>query len=356
MSTITSDRATENIERDLASRASVSENLSNQASSTSPQQQREAFDTMSASRSSSGSDLPKVMLVGNDNGGADSLKGAEVKTGGYNALVGAKVPAGAVGIETKLGRVYPEPLQPGWHWKNPLAHVEMMSTRLIADTVKAQASSHDLQQVTTELTVPFSIKPESGPAIYSKIGNVDKIEEVVINPGVLESVKAVAAKYTAEQLVTKREEVKTLTEELLKDYINTTLQEKGIPGAINVGNIAITHFNFSDDFNHSIELKVKAEQDALRAENEKKQKVTEAEAYRDSEKAKADGDAYSTKVKAQAEADAIKIRAEALKTNPKVVDLEAVKKWDGKLPVYTGNNPVPFINGDKLKEAGEQKK
>ncbi len=332
------------IEADLTKRVAGSEPLLPLAT-VSGADHSAALAAMSSGDSKS---LPGMMLVSAES--PDSLQGASISPGGYNALVGAKVPAGAVGVISRLGKVFPDALEPGWHWKNPLSHVEMMSTRLIADTVKAQAASHDLQQVTIELTIPFSLNPKSAPEVFQKIGNLDQVESVVINPGVLESVKAVAAKYTAEEIITKREEVKDTTEELLKKYIATTLEQKGISDAIGIGNIAITHFNFSDDFNKSIELKVKAEQDALRAENEKRQKVTEAEAQRDSEKAKADGEAYATEVRSKAEAAAIQRRGEALRDNPQVIDLEKVHQWDGKLPVYTGNAPIPFINVDDVKQ------
>jgi len=161
----------------------------------------------------------------------------------------------------------------------------------------------------------------------------------------MESVKAVTAQFTAEELVTQREKVKALIEDQIKSYIRVALAEKKLPGAIDVGTVAITHFDFSPDFNNSIEQKVKAEQDALRAENEKRQKVTQAEAERDSQKARADGEAYSIEVRSKADAAAIQRKADALRANPNLIQLNAVDKWDGKLPQYmTSGAPLPFLN------------
>ena len=90
---------------------------------------------------------------------------------------------------------------------------------------------------------------------------------------------------------------------------------------------------------------MKAEQDALRAENEKEQKVTQAEAERDSTKAVADGEAYSIEVRSKAEAAAIQRKADALRANANLVQLNAVDKWDGKLPAYmSGQAPLPFLS------------
>lgn len=340
--------ARQEIADELNQRSQQHDHAMAQVNAMNHSESRVAFRQMALAATAADKGLPGVMLV------ADSNQHDNLDPGGYNAFIGAKVPSGAVGVVTQFGKVYAEPLSEGWNWKSPLKHVIMVSTRLQADTVKAQAASQDLQQVTTELTVPFSLKASSAPQVYQKIGNLEQVEAVVINPGVLESVKAVTAKYTAEELITKREEVKMKVEDALKHYVDHTLEEKGLSGAVDIGNVAITHFDFSEDFNRSIELKVKAVQDALRAENEKRQKVTEAEATRDSQKAKADGEAYAIEVKSKAEAAAIQRRADALKANPHIVDLNAVEKWDGKLPVYTGNGQVPFINLKDIKEAQDQ--
>jgi len=341
-----------NIESDLNTRATASDNLSAQVNATPASEQREAIAAMTQG-SSSNSAVPELTLV-DGNPARDALHPAEIQVGGYNAVIGAKVPAQAEGVLTQIGYVYDQALDPGWHFKAPWQHVYMMPTNLIANTVRAQAGSHDLQQVTTELTIPFHMSKGFGPKVFQKIGTLEKVEAVVINPGVLESLKAVCAQYTAEELITKRAEVKDKVEEKLKSYIHNALEERGLDGAIQIGKLAITHFEFSDGYNKSIEAKVKAAQDALRAESEKKQRVTEAEGIRDAIKAKADGDAYATDVRSKAEALAIQRRADALKANPGLIDLNAVEKWDGKLPVYTGG-PAPFIKVPDAKEL-EQKR
>jgi len=253
---------------------------------------------------------------------------------------------GKVGIAITLGYVGRTAWNPGLHLKWPLlTSVVQMSTRLEKHPVNAPAASQDLQLVTAEVTVPFSLKADSAPDVYQKLGTQETLQGTLIDPGVMESVKAITAQFTAEQLVTERERVKAKIEEQIKTYIREALTQKSLAGAIEIGNVAITHFDFSKDFNDSIEAKVKAEQDALRAENEKKQKVTQAEAERDSLKARADGAAYSIEVQSRAEAAAIQRKADALKANPNLIQLNAVDKWDGKMPQYMGGQtPLPFLN------------
>lgn len=51
---------------------------------------------------------------------------------------------------------------------------------------------------------------------------------------------------------------------------------------------------------------------------------------------------------ANGEAQAIQVQAQAIRTNPEIIQLEAVKKWDGHLPTYTGASaPLPFIGVGK---------
>lgn len=45
-----------------------------------------------------------------------------------------------------------------------------------------------------------------------------------------------------------------------------------------------------------------------------------------------------------AEAKSMSIRANALTKNKALVQYEAVKKWDGKLPTYLMGNSIPFVN------------
>lgn len=256
------------------------------------------------------------------------------------------VPAGSVGVPITLGEVGNSSWDPGPHLKWPfVTSVTEMSTRLEKHSASAPAASKDLQQVTAEVAVPFSLNGSMAPRVFQSLGSVEMLTATIIDPGVMESVKAVTAKYTAEELVTQRERVKGALEEQIRTYVRQALAAKRLPGAIVIGEVAITHFDFSKDFNDSIEQKVKAEQDALRAENEKRKQVTQAEGNRDSNKAEADGDAYALDVRSRAEAAAIQRKADALRANPVLVQLNAVDKWDGKLPYYmSGSAPLPFLD------------
>ncbi len=255
------------------------------------------------------------------------------------------VNSGHVGVVRTLGAVQPIPLPEGFHLKKPfLDRVEEMDIRLTKEESQAGAASKDLQNVSTKVTVQYSLTGAVAPKTYQKIGVRRTVAATLINPAILESVKAVTAKYTAEELVTRRAEVKLQTQEAIDKFIQITLKQKDAEGALTIANVAITDFDFSTEFNRAIEEKVKAEQDALKAVNEKLRRVTQAEAAAAERTLAADAQAYEIEVASKARADAIRREAQALKNNPELIQLRMAEKWDGVLPRVTGEGMIPLIN------------
>ncbi len=260
------------------------------------------------------------------------------------------VESGHVGVVRTLGAVQPKALPEGFHMKKPfMDKVEQIDIRLTAASAKAVSASKDLQTVQTQVTLQYSITGELAPVIFQKIGKRSTVSLTLIEPAIQESVKAITAKYTAEQLVTKRAEVKVEIQEAINNFISITLDEKGIsPNALRIANIAITDFDFSDEFNKAIELKVKAEQEALQAKNEKIRRVTQAEAAAEEKKLAASAQAFEIEVASKARAAAIEREAKALKNNPQIIQLRLAEKWDGTLPKFSGSGTVPLLNVDSL--------
>ena len=258
------------------------------------------------------------------------------------------VDSGHVGVVRTLGEVQETALQEGFHMKKPfLDDIVEVEVRLRKAASDASAASKDLQVVTTQVAVQYSLSGDVMPRTYQRIGRGAAIVEAnVINPAIQESVKSITAQYTAEELVTKRAEVKLQMQAAIDANINTTLTQKEAPGAIAIANVAITDFEFSDEFNRAIEEKVRAEQEALKAENEKVRRVTQAEAAAAERQLEADAEAYKLEVESKARAEAIRREAEALKDNPDLIALRIAEKWDGQLPQFTGGGAIPLLNLD----------
>ncbi len=255
------------------------------------------------------------------------------------------VESGHVGIVRTLGAVQPVPLPEGFHFKKPfIDKIEQIDVRLTKAQSNSAAASKDLQTVQTQVTVQYSIMGPTAPETFQKIGNRDVVAATIIEPAIQESVKAITAQYTAEQLVTKRAEVKLQIQEAIDNFIDVTLKDKNVPAALKISNVAITDFEFSEEFNKAIELKVRAEQEALQAKNEKTKRVTQAEASYQEQKLAADAAAYDIEARSKAKADAIEREAKALKNNPELIQLRLSEKWDGTLPKFTGGEAIPFID------------
>ena len=101
--------------------------------------------------------------------------------------------------------------------------------------------------------------PELMPLTLQKVGTRAVVERTLsIDPSILESVKAITALYTAEELITKRDEVKTMIQQKISSFLNESTEEKNLAGLLIIANVAITDFDFSTEFNRAIEEKGKS--------------------------------------------------------------------------------------------------
>ncbi|MGC6366890.1 MAG: prohibitin family protein [Candidatus Marinamargulisbacteria bacterium] len=259
------------------------------------------------------------------------------------------VESGHVGVIKRLGAVQPQQLNEGFHFKLPVIDdVVQLDIRLRKVSNDSISASKDLQTVRTEVSVQYSLNGNIAPKSFQKIGIRQVIESTLIEPAIQESVKSVTALYTAEELITQREQVKLKIQEEVEQFIEITLERKGVTAALSIANVAITDFAFSNEFNRAIELKVKAEQEALQAKNEKTRRVTQAEAAAAEKKLAAEAEAFQISIESKARAAAIKREANALKGNPALIQLRMAEKWNGELPRFTSNGSIPMFDASSM--------
>ena len=241
------------------------------------------------------------------------------------------VPAGTRAvIYSSVSGVQMEPLGEGFHLKVPyLQTANILSVQVQKTEYDTTAASKDLQNVQTKLAVNFHITPEVTPKLFQSYGA--DIVENVIHPAVNETVKAVMAQYPAEELVTKREEVKNKIE---------TLLASGLAKAnITVDNVYLTNFEFSKDYSEAIEAKQVAQQQVLKSEQDLQRIKVEAD---------------QKVAQAKAEAQSLQLQREVI--TPNLIALRqieafqaAIAKWDGKLPeTMVGGQTGALLN---LKES-----
>ena len=229
------------------------------------------------------------------------------------------VKAGHTGVVVTMGAVEDNFLTEGFHFKIPFVQsVVQMNNQTKKVTADGSAASRDLQTVTYSVEVNYKVANASSAMLYRSVGL--SYETTIIQPAIQESVKAVTANFTAEELITQRAAV--------GEEIKGTLQAKILTYGLTVEVFNIVNFEFSEEFNRAVEAKQTAQQNALKAQQdlerieiEAKQKVTQA----------------------QAEADSIKLIQEMLKTSPEYIEYIKWSTWNGVLPQVMTNGSNDFI-------------
>lgn len=228
---------------------------------------------------------------------------------------------GKTGVLLTLGKVSPTTIPNGIHVKIPIAQkIVKVNIQTQKYEAEASAASQDLQIVTSKIATNYHLEASAVPNLYKDVGL--NYATTIIMPMEQEVVKSATAKFTAEQLITKREEVRLE----IKDTLIERLASRGIV----VEEVSIVNFDFSAQFNNAIEAKVTAEQNALAAKNKLAQVEYEAQ---------------QRVTQAKGEADAIAIQAQAINSQGgrDYVQLQAIGKWNGQLPTFVGSQNMPFI-------------
>lgn len=216
------------------------------------------------------------------------------------------VNTGEIGVVTRFGKVTGRELSEGAHlvWPFGVEQVNIYDIKIQKETEEARSSSKDLQDVNSTLTLNYSLEPGRIKDIHQNVGT--NYREKLIVPAVQEVFKASSAKFSANELITQRAEV--------KNDAQTLLSERLIEFGIVVDELSITNFQFSDTFIQAIEDKQIAEQNAQRAKFNLEASKTDAEAQQ--------------------------VQAETL--SPLFLQKQAIEKWDGKLPEYLGGGDSVF--------------
>lgn len=230
--------------------------------------------------------------------------------------------AGERGVVMKLGKVQPYILNEGFHVRTPFQdEIRTINVKTKTTGIDGVAGSSDSQAVTFKAAVNWRMNPNRVNVTYQKVGDENDVETNLIKNKGPDSIKAAISRSTAIDFQKNREDVRKAAISLLRERVGDV--------AI-IDDISFTDIDFSKQFNDAIEEKVTAEQNAI------------------AEKNKLEGVKYQAQQKiesAKAEAESIRIQTEALSQNDKLIDLRAVERWNGVLPVNMyGSAPLPFLN------------
>ncbi len=242
-----------------------------------------------------------------------------------------EVGPGQRGVVLNFGAVQDNVLGEGLHFRIPVVQevilLDVRVQKVVTDTI---AASSDLQDVTSSIALNYHLIPDKANIVYQTIGI--SYRERIIDPAILEVVKAVSARYSAEELITKRPQV--------SEAMRTSLMERLERYNIEVDAFSIVAFSFSKVFTEAIEAKQTAEQLAHKAK-------------RDLERVKIEAEQKVTAAKAEAES----LRLQRANISPDLIELrkieanlKAIEKWDGILPQVVGTGGVPLIGLGDVEE------
>ena len=277
------------------------------------------------------------------------------------ALAGCtKVPAGNVGVKVYLlggsKGVDTEELGPGRYWIGINEELYLFPTFTQnytwtqdwmdenGDGKKQEGEladeSIDFQtieglSVSADVGISYHVDPTKVSVLFQKYRKgIDEITDIYLRNMVRDALVSAASTRKIESVYGSGKA------ELLKD-VEARVKEQVLPYGIVLEKLYWAgDFRLPQSVVQSVNAKIEATQRAQQRENE----VAEAKAAADKQIAQARGEAESRIINAKAEAEALRIRGEALSSNPRLVELNAIEKWDGKLPYINGGGALPFVS------------
>ena len=237
------------------------------------------------------------------------------------------IPTGFVGVKTRFGQVQDTMLNEGLNLKVPfIEKIVLMDCRTQKTEYTMEASSKDLQKISNfKIAINYNITSDTANKLYRSVG-VD-YKSIIVEPAIQEAMKATVANYTAEELITKRNEVS----EFALDKLSPKLQENGIT----LTSLNILDLSFSKEFDTAVEQKQIVEQETQKAQYElEKAKV---ENQKKIENAQADAEVM--------EAQNAQITDNYLRLKEIENQKAMIEKWNGQLPTtMTGSDVSSIFN------------
>jgi regulator of protease activity HflC (stomatin/prohibitin superfamily) len=249
-----------------------------------------------------------------------------------------RVPAGHRGVLLTFGKVHEVNLDEGLHIISPWQHVVSMPVMIQKAEITESTASNDLQEITTRLAVHYRVREDSAWVVYQTM-RMDYLH-LLVEPVIMEELKATTADWSAEQLITDRP--------LVVIQLQETLDNRLQPYGIDVLTVNFIDFQFSKEFWDAIERKVVATQDALTEKNkveiaryQQRQAIITAEGQYNVTVISANAEALKKVISADAEARRITIEANATATairqitsqmTPEYAQYLYLTRWDGILP------------------------
>ena len=192
--------------------------------------------------------------------------------------------------------------------------------------ISTQAYSKDAQTMNIAMNVQYKIDSAKALDIANQYGTIDMLANRIQSIAI-EKTKATLSSYSAMNIIETRSQISPQVEGIIKDAVNDEY-------CVEIVAVVLTNIDFSDAFEKTVEDKMIAEQEKLKAEYEKATAIVNAE--KELEVAKLGAQAKIEKAKADAEAQIEVARAEAAAVKLKSIEVARALGFSIKEVEVTG--------------------
>lgn len=225
------------------------------------------------------------------------------------------IPANSIGIlySPLNGGVQDRTLGEGVQVKSPIDEVYIISTEVQTKHIDSlMGQTIDSQFLTMSVDVKYYVDKARAFDVFKRFKTLSNVDNSLILPATQRAIEQATTKYNIiEVLGEKRSDVYNL--------IEAALTERFAKDGITLHSITFLDTDGGEEI-----------EQAIRAEAVAKKAVKTAEQVR----LEAEIDAETRIIQAEAEAEEKRILSSAIAENPEILELEWIKKWDGKLPTF----------------------
>jgi len=261
------------------------------------------------------------------------------------------------------------PIGPGLHFKTPVIetvdHLQVSLTTFQAADLGVYTI--DNQSVRIGIGLSYRVPPDAVFKLLYGVGRSGNVDiDGNLRPIVADRALRVFARRNTVSISAERESIANEIHRSIQEAVEQSF-------GIEVVDLQLSRIEYSAAFTQSVEAAVRAKNDALQAENtvakiryegepakvqaeaqsiavttrsegEARAAVVRARAEKEAAVLRAEGEAQATTLLGQAQASAVQQVGAAVAANPRVVDYETARRWDGKLPAtMLGGGTVPLL-------------
>ncbi|MDR1581750.1 MAG: hypothetical protein LBS55_00560 [Prevotellaceae bacterium] len=273
------------------------------------------------------------------------------------------VPAQNVGVVVTPGGVLKETYKTGWHLINPIYEIMLMdktsqvytcaSQRTVPNEeykeYKASATQSSTIWAPTvdgikmgfDISASWRINEDMAWWIYDNVseqdgGNTGRffwLEENVIKPKLKSSLALTVSKYNPVEVYSNKRQI--IQDEVLEKMRNDIQSYHLV-----LDQIDIREVYYNEEYEKAINEKKLQEQKVLA--------LVEITRQKREQEVQAAIDKNIQILQAEGEAQALRIKGQSIASNPKIIELEWIQKWNGQLPTTTlGNGQGLILNLNK---------